>query len=121
MREDNMMIFKLEPRMRIFGMIAIIAVIVLIVGILISVGLKGFGPREEDDYGRGDMEEWVVKANHVGAMIYYIGVGALSFCLLTIALFSRRMHLYMRIGLIVATALLLGPTLNASYYLIGYM
>ena len=120
MGEDrHLMNFSLDKRTKNISKISFLAIILIIIGIMVSVGIRGFGPRE-DENRMSELRDWAKKTMYVGALIYYVGVGILSICFLSMAFFAKRMHLYMRIGLIIATALLLGPTLNASYYLIGF-
>lgn len=120
-KKSDLMNFSLDKKSKNYAVMAQLGIVILIVGIIISLGMRGFGPREdEDEYGiQSDLEDWAIDVVFLGTIMFYIGVLLLSLALLTIALFGENLHIYFRVGLLIATGLILGPTLNASYYLIG--
>lgn len=122
MNDDmDLMSINLDKKSKKYAEMAQIGIIILIVGIIITLGMRGFGPRERADgfSDQGELKDWAVDIVFLGAIIFYIGVLLLSLGLLTIALFGNKIHIYMRVGLLIATGLILGPTLGASYYLVG--
>lgn len=110
--------FGIGDKARIYANIAKIGIIVLIIGIAISVGTRGFCPREKELYGTPKLVDWAFKLTYIGALVYYLGVLLLSYSLLSTALFVRDMHIYLRAALLIALGLILGHTITAGYYLV---
>ncbi len=111
----------LDSKSMKYAKLARIGILLIIFGILITMFFRGFGPRETRSkyMSQNNLKSWVQKVVFTGAMVFYLGVGLLSYSLLSIALFGKNIHLYLRIGLIIGVAMILGPTLNSSYYLVG--
>ena len=116
-RPENMWLF-LDPKSSNYAKLAQIGIILLIVGMIIALIMQGFGPRAEEDYwgDRGPLHDWAVKVVYIGLIIFYIGVLFLTFSLFTIAMFAPNIHIYARVGLLIAIGLIIGPTLTVAFY-----
>ena len=113
--------FSMDRDLKNFARLAQLGIIFIIFGIIIALLMVGFGPRDHDDWGpSGDLVDWAEKGIYVGAITFYIGVLMLSLSFLTIALFSPNLHIHLRVGLLIAMGLVLGPALSMSFYGIGY-
>ena len=113
--------FHLDSKSLSYAKLARIGIIIIIIGVLITMFVRGFGPRvgNREYMSQNPLEAWAQRVVFTGAMIFYLGVALLSYSLLSIALFGKNIHLYLRIGLIIGVALILGNTLGSSYYLVG--
>ena len=92
-----------------------IGILLVIIGIIITIGVEGFA-----DSGSGGIydfypsyPDWVNQAVTMGGIVYYIGLCTLLLGLFSLAIKAKELHIYLRVGLIVAFAIVFAAGMNS--------
>ena len=113
-------LFKLNINKKTVNQIkyAQIGIIIMMIGIILSVGINGFGPRGKSDWAgeRGDLDVGAIQGIYFGRILYYFGIMILCLSLLSIALQTKELHIHLRVGLLITMGLIIASIFSASYF-----
>jgi fatty acid desaturase len=94
-----------------------IGVLLLVIGLIWITFIRGFGPRDSE-YMQTSPTELSRQLATIGVIIYYVGFALLLLGLFSLALLTKEMHIYLRIGLLIAFALIFSGGINTTNYLL---
>jgi hypothetical protein len=94
-------------------------IVIIIVGLLISLIVLPLSAGTEGYWNTILLSQEEFILIFIGVMVSLVGVMTLSLALLSLALYSKNIHIYIRASLILALGLILGTTITAIYGLIG--
>ena len=100
----NLFQLDLDKQMKLMIDLVRYGFIVLIGFLIISSLFSIFGPEKEGTDEKEDLVQDAISMSRIGSMI---GFGMLGFGLLSIAFLSKDLHLYLRIAIVIAMAIIL--------------
>jgi hypothetical protein len=101
----NLFNFEIEESMSINVQLIRFGFIILIGFIVISAIFSTFGPEKNDD--SGEKEDWVEYVRETSRIVSFVGFGMFGFGLLSLVFLSKKLHLYFRIAIILAIAIMI--------------
>ena len=103
----------LKGRSKLYAQVVQFGLIIAVIGLLLKYSLLLYGL----DTINGFVGSLFGGIADFGGLIGIVGFSLLVFGLLSLALLGNRVHLYLRIGILIATALIIRSFLSNSFFM----